>query len=337
MIDLKTTYLGLDLKNPLIASSGPLTGDIDSIRVLEDEGASAIILPSLFEETLIHEQEQMARFLDHQDIGHHESDSFLPIPAEYSSHLDKMLDLVAQCKQSLDIPVIGSINGVSPGGWLESAQDLQQAGCNAIELNLYSIEAEINKTAKDVEDSFLDIMGILNEEITVPITVKLTPQFSSLTHFVSKLEQRGAAGVVCFNRFYQPNIDLDTLSLSSALSLSSSYESLARVRWIALLKNQVSLSLAATGGFHNHEDVLKGLLAGADAICLCSALMKHGPQVLSEIITNLTAWMEEKEYDSVEQLKGSLSLKNAESPSVYARGNYVHLMDSYTPSRGVKV
>jgi dihydroorotate dehydrogenase (fumarate) len=337
MIDLKTSYLGLDLKNPLLASSSPLTGNIDSVRALEDEGASAIILPSLFEETLINEQEQMARFLDHQEIGHHESDSFLPVPAEYSSHLDKMLDLVDQCKKSLDIPIIGSINGVSPGGWLESAQDLQQAGCHAIELNLYSIEADIQKTAKEVEEGFLDIIDILNKKITIPISVKLSPQFSSLTHFVAELEQRGTSGVVCFNRFYQPDIELETLTLSSALNLSSSYESLARVRWIALLKNQVKLSLAATGGFHNHEDVLKGLLAGADAISLCSVLMKSGPQILSEIISNLTNWMEQKEYDSVEQLKGSLSYKHAESPSVYARGNYVHLLDSYTPPRGVKV
>ncbi|MFD2231758.1 dihydroorotate dehydrogenase-like protein [Alkalimarinus sediminis] len=337
MIDLTTHYLGLPLKNPLIPSSCPLTNNITSIKRLEDNGASAIVLPSLFEEELIHEQQHMARFLDHQEIGHHEADSFLPIPDQYSSHLDKMLSLISQCKESLEIPVIGSINGITPGGWVDCAIDLQEAGCDAIELNLYSVEADGSRPAATVENDFASIVDRLYSEVTIPITVKLSSQFSSLSHFALNIEKHGAAGIVCFNRFYQPDIDLDTLQLSPTLELSSSIESLVRIRWIALLRSQLKLSLAATGGFHRYDDVAKALLVGADAIYLCSVLMNQGAEAINNILADLTYWMEQKEYQSVEQLKGSLSYQNADSPALYARGNYLEVMDSFTPSKGVKV
>lgn len=337
MIDLSTHYLGLPLKNPLIASSCPLTSHIDSVKRLEDCGASGVVLPSLFEEELINEQQHMARFMDHQDIGHHEADSFLPIPDQYSSHLDKTLLLISQCKEALEIPVIGSINGITPSGWVDCAVDLQGAGCDAIELNLYSVEADGKRSAADVENDFLRVVDRLHAEVTIPITVKLSSQFSSLSHFALNLEKHGAAGVVCFNRFYQPDIDLDTLQLSPTLELSSSIESLVRIRWIALLKSQLGLSLAATGGFHRYDDVAKALLAGADAVYLCSVLMNQGPNAINNILTDLSYWMEQKEYVSVNQLKGSLSYQNAASPALYARGNYLDVMDSFTPSKGVKV
>ena len=336
-IDLSTEYLGLTLKNPLIPSSGPLTNNLDNIRQLEDAGASAIVLPSLFEEELIHEQEQMARFLHQQDIGHNEADTFLPLPDNYTSHLDKILALVSSCKHSLDIPVIGSVNGISPSGWIECALDLQQAGCDAIELNLYSVAADAKKTGSTVEDEFLQLVDILTNEVSIPVTVKLSSQFSSLSNFAQQLQHKGAEGVVCFNRFFQPDINLETLTLSPTLELSTPAESLLRIRWLALLKGQVELSLAATGGFHSHKEVIKALLAGADAVYLCSILIQSGPRVLTEILANLLSWMEEKEYNSIEQLKGSLSYHKAASPSVYARGNYLEVMDSYSPSKGVKV
>ena len=337
MIDLTTDYLGLPLKNPLIPSSCPLTGNIDSVKRLEDHGAAAIVLPSLFEEELVHEQQHMARFIDHQDIGHHEADSFLPIPDEYSSHLDKALTLISQCKDALEIPVIGSINGITPTGWIDSAVDLQSAGCDAIELNLYSVEADGNRSAADVENDFLRTVDRLHAEVTIPITIKLSSQFSSLSHFALNLEKHGASGIVCFNRFYQPNIDLDTLQLSPTLELSSSIESLVRIRWIALLKHQINISLAATGGFHRYDDVAKALLAGADAVYLCSVLINQGAEAIKHILADLSYWMEEKEYVSVDQLKGSMSYQNAASPTLYARGNYLDVMDSFTPSKGVKV
>lgn len=337
MVDLATTYLGLSLKNPLVPSSGPLTSNLDSIKRLEDAGAAAIVLPSLFEEALIHEQEQMARFLDQQDIGHHEADSFLPLPTNYSSHLDKMVSLIENCKSSLDIPVIGSLNGITPSGWIECAQDLQLAGCDAIELNLYSVAADANLSAEAVEHGFLETVDKLTDAVTVPVTVKLSSQFSSLAHFALNLQHKGANGIVCFNRFYQPDIDLDTLNLSPVLHLSTSAESLLRIRWIALLHSQVKLSLAATGGFYSYEEVVKALLAGADVVYLCSVLIQQGPNALGNILSDLTYWMNEKEYSSVQQLKGSLSYNNVESPSVYARGNYLEVMDSYTPAKGVKV
>lgn len=337
MIDLSTRYLGLALKNPLIASSSPLTGHIDSIRKLEDHGASAIVLPSLFEEELINEQQQMARFLDHQDIGHHEASSFLPMPDEYSSHLDKTLSLISQCKNTLEVPVIGSINGVTPSGWIDCAVDLQTAGCDAIELNLYSVEADSGRTASDVENDFVGIVKRLNAEVTVPITVKLSSQFSSLGHFSLNLEKQGAAGIVCFNRFYQPDINLDTLQLSPSIELSTSVESLLRIRWIALLRSQINISLAATGGFHRYDDIAKAMLVGADAVYLCSVLMNQGAEAIEHLLSDLSYWMESKEYSSIEQLKGSLSYDNAASPNLYARGNYLEVMDSFTPSNGVKV
>ncbi len=337
MTNLVTSYLGLSLKNPLVPSSSPFTNNIDSIRQLEDAGASAIVLPSLFEEALIHEQEHMARFIHHQDIGHNEADSFLPPPDNYSSHLDKMLSLVSSCKQSLDIPVIASINGVTPSGWIDCALDLQQAGCDAIELNLYSVAAEAEKTASLVEGDFIRLVESLTNEVSIPITVKLSSQFTSLSHFAQQLESSGAKGLVCFNRFYQPDINLETLELSPTLQLSSPTESLLRIRWLALLRSQVTLSLAATGGFHSYQEVIKALLAGADAVYLCSVLIQRGPDVLTEILADLTSWMGEKEYSSVEQLKGSLSYHKAASPSIYARGNYLEVMDSFTPSKGVKV
>ncbi|WP_250658123.1 dihydroorotate dehydrogenase-like protein [Alkalimarinus coralli] len=337
MIDLTTTYLGLPLKNPLVPSSCPLTNNIDSVRRLEDSGAAAIVLPSLFEEELIHEQQHMTRFLDHQDIGHHEADSFLPVPDQYLSHLDKTVSLINQCKHALEIPVVGSINGITPSGWVDCAVDLQTAGCDAIELNLYSIEADSKRTAADVESDFLSIVARLYDEVTVPVTIKLSSQFSSLSNFALNLQQQGASGIVCFNRFYQPDIDLNTLELSPTIELSSPIESLMRIRWIALLKSQLKLSLAATGGFHGYNDIAKALLAGADAVYLCSVLMQQGHEVIGRIIKDLRFWMEEKEYQSVDQLKGSLSYDNAASPALYARGNYLEVMDSFTPSKGVKV
>ncbi|MCP5160922.1 MAG: dihydroorotate dehydrogenase-like protein [Hahellaceae bacterium] len=337
MTDLSTTYLGLSLKNPLVPSSGPLTSSFDTLRRLEDAGAAAVVLPSVFEEALIHEQEMMYRFLDHQDIGHHEADTFLPEPANYSSHLDKMLALICQCKQSLEIPVIGSLNGISPSGWIDCAQDMAEAGCDALELNLYSIAADASKSAADVENELLDVVSQLRTEVTLPLTVKISSQFSSPAHFAKQLEQRGTQGLVCFNRFYQPDIDLETLNLNPTLHLSSPIESLLRIRWIALLRGQLSTSLAATGGFHDYQEVLKALLAGADVVYLCSTLIKQGPQALPHLLNAMTTWMTEKEYVSVAQLKGSLSFQHAISPSIYERANYLDVMDSYTPSKGVQV
>ena len=337
MVDLTTHYLGLTLKNPVVPSSSPLTGNFDDARRLEDLGAAAIVLPSLFEEALIHEQENMSRFIEHQDIGHFEADSFLPPPPQFTSTLDQYLEKIERYKQAMAIPVIGSLNGTTLSGWVDHARDLEEAGCDAIELNLYSINANKKDSSDDIERRYLRIVHDLSKAIKVPFTVKLSPQITSLTHFISRLEQAGAQGVSLFNRFYQPDIDLDTLAVAPKLHLSSSYECLLRVHWIALLRPQVKLGLAATGGFHDYKDTLKALLAGADVVHLCSLLLQQGMGAMVPLLENLEHWMEEREYESIQQLKGSLSYQHAIDPSAYERANYLQVLDSYTPSPGVKI
>ncbi|HND15145.1 MAG TPA: dihydroorotate dehydrogenase, partial [Pseudomonadales bacterium] len=250
MPDLRTSYLGLELANPLVPSSSPLTGDFDSVRYLEDAGAAAIVLPSLFEEALQREETLMTRFLDHQDIGYAEATSFLPDAPGYMSTLDQYIERIECYRKSLSIPVIGSLNGVTPQGWIRHALDLQQAGCDALELNLYGIAARREESAADVENRYLALVRKLLETITIPVAVKLSAQFSSPAHFIGELEEAGVHGVCVFNRFYQPDIDLATRHIVPSIHLSHSHESLVRIRWIAMLRSQIGLGIAATGGFH---------------------------------------------------------------------------------------
>ena len=329
MVGLTTTYLGLDLKNPLVPSSSPLTGDIGYAKKLEDAGASAIVLPSLFEEDIEHEALNMHRHLDHQAIGFAEADSFLPASREYQSQLDSYLDNIEHYKSALSIPVIGSLNGVTPGGWIGHARELQDAGCDALEINAYYIAANIEETSLQVEQRYVQILEEVKEIVTIPVTMKLSSQFTSPGNFIKRLEKKGAAGAVLFNRFYQPDINLETLEAVPKVHLSTSYESLMRIRWIALLRNRVDLSLAATGGIHSGLDVAKALLVGADVTYLCSVLLHHGVDQLRIIKEELVAWMETNEYESVEQLKGSISYDNAINPAAFERANYREVLDSY--------
>ena len=326
MTDMRTHYLGLELKNPLVPSSSPLTGDFDHVRQLEDEGAAAIVMPSLFEEALIHEEEMMTRFLDHQPIGFHEAETFLPELQDYNSELDRYVALIEQYKQSLSIPVIASLNGITPEGWIRHAKDLQDAGCDALELNLYGIPALRQESAVEVEQRYLKLVESLLATVTVPVTLKLSAQFTSPIHFIAELEKLGAQGVSLFNRFYQPDIDLASRHVIPRIQLSQSYESLLRIRWIAMLRPQVTLGIAATGGFHSAEDALKGIMAGADVIHLCSVLLKNGPYHVGTLLKQMRAWMEENEYTSIAQMKGSLSHNNAANPSAYERANYAELL-----------
>jgi len=330
MTDMRTRYLGLELKNPLVPSSSPLTGDFDHARELEDAGASAIVLPSLFEEALIREEEMMTRFLDHQPIGFHEAETFLPELQEYNSELDRYVAMIERYKDALNIPVIASLNGITPQGWVRHAKDLQDAGCDALELNLYGIAGEREETAAQVEHRYLALVKQLIDVVNIPVTVKLSPQFTSPIHFIAELEQLGVEGVSLFNRFYQPDIDLVSRHVVPRIQLSQSYESLLRIRWIAIVRPQVALGLAATGGFHCAEDALKGVMAGADVIHLCSVLLKHGPYEVKTLLKNMQNWMVEHEYDSIAQMKGSLSHSNAANPSAYERANYAELLGEDT-------
>ncbi len=329
MIDLSTEYLGLKLANPLVPSSSPLTAELESAKKLEDAGASALVLPSLFEETIEYEQKQLERFVNSQALGHYEAQSYQPVPEDYSSELDSYLERIQQYKSALDIPVIASLNGISTNGWIDCGRELQQAGADALELNVYYIAGDPEKTGEQVEQRYLQLLTDLREHVSLPITMKLSSQFSSMSNMVLKLQQSGAQGVSLFNRFYQPDIDLETLEIKPQLDLSSSMESLLRIRWIAMIRPRVDLSIAATGGFHRVEDIIKALLVGADIIHLCSVLLQQGPEYLAVLRQELDYWLEEHEYESVKQMKGSVSQSCAINPAALEHCNYMQVIKSY--------
>lgn len=336
MVDLSTNYLGLQLKNPLVPSASPLSRDLDSARHLEDAGASALVMYSLFEEQILAEELQYERFMQNQSLGHGEASSFLPDPPEYQGSLDKYLDQLQSLKAHLDIPVIASLNGISELGWVEYGRELQAAGADALELNVYYVAADVAESAAEVEKRYLDVLVHLEDTVSIPVSIKLSPQFSSPVNLVKRLHQAGAAGVVIFNRFYQSDIDLDTLEVEPKLQLSNSYESLLRIRWAAMLRGALDIDLAVTGGFHDCPEIIKALLAGANIVQLCSTLLLHGPQKLQTLLTELSQWLEEREYESVRQMQGSLSYRNAANPAGYERENYLSVLDSFTPPPGVR-
>ncbi|TRW91480.1 dihydroorotate dehydrogenase-like protein [Candidatus Methylobacter oryzae] len=335
MVDLTTDYIGLKLANPLVPSASPLSKDLDTARKLEDAGASALVMYSLFEEKIEAETQQMDRFFYNQAIGHNESDSFHPVPGNFQTYQEQYLEHLQQLKSALAIPVIASLNGTSLSGWVEYGKQLQQAGADALELNIYHLAANADESGEDVENRYLDILQELKEQVSVPIVMKLSSQFSSPIHFAKRLEAAGADGIALFNRFYQPDIDLETLEVVPKLELSPSAEALMRIRWTALLYGRTNLSLAVTGGFHQTPDVIKALLAGADVVQLCSVLLKHGTGRLGEILAELQQWLAEHEYESVDQLKGSVSQQHAIDPCAYERANYVQVLDSYSSPAGV--
>ena len=335
MVDLSTSYLGLALKNPLVPSSSPLTGALDSARRLEDAGAAAIVMPSLFEEEIVAEQERLDRFFEGQAIGHGEADSFRSLPADYRSREEAYLATLQSLKSSLSIPVLASLNGVTPGGWLDHASDLQEAGADALELNVYYLAGDPRETGAQVEQRYVDVASALAAHVTIPFGMKLTPQLTAPIALVERLRGAGAGAVSLFNRFYQPDIDLDTLDVVPQLALSTPEEALQRIRWTAMLFERVDCDIAVTGGFHRAEDVVKALLAGADVVHLCSVLLREGPQVLTEILSQLQGLLEQREYDSVAQLKGSLSQRRSPDPAAYARANYLNVLQNYRAPSGV--
>jgi dihydroorotate dehydrogenase (fumarate) len=338
-MDLTTKYLGFDLKNPIVPSASPLSKSIDQAKELEDNGASALIMYSLFEEAITAESETMNRFLHQQGTGFAEAeDGFLPDWQDFSTGLEQYLDNLRKLKEALDIPVIASLNGVTPGGWIVHGKELEQAGADALELNVYYVAADIGKTSAEVEDRYLDILRALKAQISIPINMKLSPSFSSVGNMVQRLADAGADGVSLFNRFYQPDINIDSLRLQPSLHPSTSAEALLAMRWIAILYGRIDgLSLGATGGIHTPDDAIKLLLAGTDAVHLCSTLLKNGAGQVSRILTGLEAWMEEQSFESIEDVRGRVSALSVPNPADFERANYVNIIDGYSFASGVMV
>ena len=340
MIDLSTDYVGLKLKNPLVPSASPLSKNLDTALRLEDAGAGALVMYSLFEEQLRAEEAMTDRFLLHADLGHGEADSFLPDHGPFLNSLDQYLEHLHLLKQRLEIPVIASLNGVSLSGWVELGREMQRAGADALELNVYHVAAESTYSSDAVEARYISLLTELRGTVNLPIIMKLSPFFSSLPHFVKQLEHAGARGVALFNRFMQPDIDLGEtaqvrLRMVDQLHLSYPDEALLRMRWIAILRGRTPLTLAATGGVHGYQEVMKMLLAGADVVHMASCLLQHGPAKLTEILRDMEHWMAEREYASVAQLKGSMSQQNLPDPGAVERASYIRVIDSYKPQPGV--
>ncbi len=332
-IDLTSTYLGMTLRNPVVASPGPVTGDPDQWRRLEEAGVGAIVLPSLFEEEITSESWWVSDLLDEGRDVVAEASDYLPEFEDYSIGPDRFLDLVTRAKATVSVPVIASLNGTTSGGWVDYAGRLVEAGADAIELNVYDVITEPRVTGTDVEDRIIDLMTTVRAEVSVPVAVKLGPWFSALANMATKLADAGADGLVLFNRLYQPDIDLDGPSVKPRLMLSVPGNVRQSVAWIGILSGQVPLSLAASGGVDSAEDVVKLILAGADATMTTAALLRHGPDHVESLVTGLAEWLEERGYESVTQAKGSVSLSKAAEPEAYQRANYYQTLHSWGPVR----
>ena len=335
MPDLATNYLGLALKNPLVPSSTPLSHSLDAVLHLEDAGAAAIVMHSLFEEDVRNDELMIDRFLVNPD-SFGEAAGHVPFGDHYQSRLDGYLEQIQTLKSRLAIPVVASLNGSSLTGWVELGKEMQDAGADALELNAWFMPGDPRVSGDALEDHYLALLRELKQVVSIPVSMKLSPFFSSLPHFVRDAETAGAAGVSLFNRFFQPDIDLDTLSVVDRVQLSTSADVLLTMRWIAILRGRTRLSLAATGGVHTASDALKMLLAGADVVHMASALLQRGPQALKDVLDGIESWMDTHEYESVAQMKGSMSQQNLPDPSAFARAAYLHALNSFTPPPGVR-
>ena len=330
-VDLSTEYLGLKLKNPLVAAASPLTGNPDTLRQLEDAGASAAVWPSIFEEQIEHEEQEIGRLYDTGAESYAESlGGYLPAMEDYRIGPEAYLTQIEEAKKSISIPIIGSLNGVSKGGWVRYAKMIQDAGADALELNIYFVPTDPQMTSDDVEERYAELVVAVKESLSIPLAVKIGPFFSGLPHFAAKLEKAGAEGLVLFNRFLEPDVDLEELQFRPNLHLSTRNELRLPLRWIAILRDQLQGSLAATSGVHFTEDVIKALLVGADVVMMASVLLQRGPGYLTQMREELENWLEEKEYESVEQLKGSMSRIRCSDPSELERANYMKALISYT-------
>lgn len=328
--DLRSRYLGLALRNPIVASASPMTGNIDSLQRLEGAGAAAVVLPSLFEEQIEHEEMATHNLMMSGTELSPEAHGFFPEMQSYRTGPDNYLKLIGEAKQKLAVPVIASLNGYTPGGWTHFAKQLEQAGADAVELNIYYIATGLDDSSTEIEQRYIDLVASVKSDVKIPIAVKVSPYFSAMANMASRLTKAGASGLVLFNRFLQPDILLDELEVAPHLVLSTSDELRLALRWIAILRGRIPASLAATGGAHTPDDALKLLLAGADCVMVASSLLRKGPGHVAALVSGIEKWMNEREYVSVEQMKGSLSQQACPDPAAFERANYMKALISYT-------
>lgn len=328
-MDLSTFYLGKRLKNPLVPSASPLSRNIDSMKRLEDAGAAAIVMYSLFEEQIEHEAFEIEHYLSYGTQSFAEALTYFPEAKEYNLEPDQYLELLRKASESMEIPVIASLNGVSSGGWIKYAKKMEEAGADALELNVYYIPTDPALAGDDVETRYLDVLHAIKSTVAIPVAVKLSPYFTSMSNMAQRLVNAGADGLVLFNRFYQPDININELEVTPQIHLSDSAAITLPMRWIAVLHGKVKASLAATSGVHTSEDAIKLLMAGADVTMMCSALLKHGPGHLKVVLEGIQKWMLEHEYVSIEQMKGSMSHKSVHDPSAFERANYMKALNRY--------
>ncbi len=328
-MDLHTTYMGLKLKHPIVASASPLSESVDNIKRMEDAGAAAVVMFSLFEEQLRHESAALEHLMESGTESFAESISYFPEIDSYHVGPDRYLDILRRASEAVDIPVIGSLNGITSEGWVDCAKQMQQAGAKGIELNIYYIPAGLDVSGRNVEQRYVDVLKAVKAAVSIPVALKLSPFFSAIGEMAKQLDDAGADALVLFNRFYQPDFDLDKLEVAPTLHLSTPDEIRLPLLWIAILRGRIKASLGATRGVHSATEVVKYLMAGADAVMTTSALLKHGIGFLTTLVDELQAWMERKGYVSIEQMKGSMSQQNVADPSAFERANYIKILESY--------
>lgn len=330
-MDLSTTYLGLKLKNPLVPSSSPLMRHIGNLRQMEDAGAAAVVLHSLFEEQVRLESHTLNEYLTHGTESYGEALNYFPDAPEYQTGPGEYLEHIRRAKDALDIPVIASLNGVSAGWWMQYAKDIEQAGADALELNIYYLPTDIEISSAAVEQLYLDSLAVVKSAVSIPVTMKLSPYFSAMGNMAKRLADAGAQGLVLFNRFYQPDLDLETLEVTPNLKLSSAVELRLPLRWVAILYGRIPTDLALTTGVHTVMDVLKGVAAGAAITMIASELLSNGIPRLMVLRSGIEAWLVEHEYESLSQLHGSMSQINCAEPAAFERANYMRVLSSFTP------
>lgn len=331
MVDLSTTYLGMDLKNPLVVSASPLTENLDNIRRMEDAGASSVVLHSLFEEQIVRESYELDRSLTEGTESFYEARNYFPEMLHYNLGPERYLKHVEAAKAAVKIPIIASLNGVTSGGWIRYAKYMEEAGADGLELNMYFLPTDPTVSGLELEKTYLKLLLDIKKNLKIPVAVKLSPFFTAIANIAKRLHMAGADALVLFNRFYQPDFDLETLDVFPSLTLSDSNELRLRLHWVAILFGRIEADLAITGGIHTAKDIVKAMMAGARVAMMTSALLKFGIGHISSVLVDLTDWLAEHEYESIRQMQGSMSYRSVQNVDAYERANYMRVLSSYTP------